>query len=127
MKWYDGLKQLEKMSGKEMLLVYHKLKHIHNIDIDFKAYPITDETIVVFDEPKTGVFEIPDSSKPYNKDGWPQKLVDYTIIAESSLFYIYAFKAETTGLNGKGIKYTIEIGVHKSRLKKWKGNQLSLF
>ena len=79
---------------------------------------------------RKGIFHI--DINEYGPDGWIQKEKEYTIIGEDDESYVYELKKTECGYwNEKNEKWTekyiLPLGVHKSRLLKWKLQQLELF
>jgi hypothetical protein len=71
----------------------------------------------------TGVYQLP--------EGWLQKQVEREIIGETRLFYVERLvdssHGEWVGNEVIERKYTLPIGIHRSRLVKWIDNQLEIF
>lgn len=94
-------------------------------------YPILYD-FIPYKVPRKGLFSV------YKKDGkyilgkgWENEIVELTIIGEDSTSYIEKLsKCEEGKWVGNKVikeKYTLPLGVHKSRFVKWTTGQLRLF
>jgi hypothetical protein len=88
----------------------------------FPSLPIRANGFFKYDTPRTGVFNI---------DHLETKNPEMTIIAETDDLYVKWFLVDSDplpfGVTGKEEEYILPMGIHKSRLIKWKSGQLSLF
>lgn len=84
---------------------------------------------VKYDSPRKGIFNI--HSGIYGKNGWEQRKEERTIIGETETSFVERISKSTFGfwVGSRKIKrrYTIPVGLHKSRLVKWIPSQLELF
>ena len=80
--------------------------------------------------PKFGLFNI-DTNQYRYPEGWVQKKSEYKIIGETDDCFVYKLiesgHGEWLGDNVIELKYILPIGIHKTRLVRWKEGQLTIF
>jgi hypothetical protein len=85
---------------------------------------------IKYNYPKIGIFEL--ETNVYKPPiGWLQKQEEKLIIGEADEMYVYRLQESGHGewIEDKVVQktYIMPLGIHKSRLVKWKNSQLSLF
>lgn len=85
-----------------------------------------------YDKPKVGLFSTEKHNGSYSlTSGWEKEIKEYLIIGEDSTSYVYKLKPTEEGrfVGNKIVrkKFILPIGIHKSRLLKWRTTQLSMF
>lgn len=82
--------------------------------------------------PKVGLFSVEKRNGIYSlTTGLEQEIKEYSIIGEDSTSYVYRLQPTDEGryVGNKIVRkqFILPIGIHKSRLLKWKTSQLSMF